>query len=455
MTKRNLRQNTLEKQQSLRRYVVKVQSMIALFFVLSYTFMVIFYFMRGLDEANFQYLHAQSNQYSNAYNQNKPVKLPNSIHFQGYLGWDNVPTLAKEQFPFLNKTQKLTMESARINKERNTFAWPEKVIFVVAQPLNDGEIFYLIRIIDTEQYDELGKNGIVNMISFTWPLALLFLIMMHLAVHFLLKRTLKPFNQLGDWVDTLTLSDSDKTPPNFEFNELNRIARQQQSTLKRISEILSQEQDFLRHASHEMRTPIAVVKSNSELLERVLFNANKNPIEDVLTVKNNDKGLMAVARIKRAGLNMQHMTETLLWLSREQEGNLVPSQFNIAKMINHLIEDNQYLLQGKSVEISLTLKDKTLSLFETPCRLILNNLIRNAFQYTAEGDVEIIFLENEVTIKNTNKTHEVIDHSGADYGYGLGLRLVDKIINKVGWHYQNSEIEGGRQVTVTFIDPEV
>jgi len=427
------------KQKSLRRYVLKVQTIVALIIVLSYTSIVLYYFIHGLDEANFQDLHLESNHFSEQYNQGITVSLPDSIHFKGYLAWNNLPLLVKTQFPKLEHTTQLSMQSSRVINENEMIAWPEKVLFIIAQPLNDGNTFYLVRSIKTELYDTLGKNGIIKMVSLTWPVAVLFLLIMHLSVHLLLKRTLRPFNQLGDWVDTLNLTSLDNEVPNFEFNELNRIAQQQQFTLKRIRNMICKEQDFLRHASHEMRTPIAVIKSNSELLSRILINN-----------KTEEKSLVSVARINRAALNMQHMTETLLWLSRESEDVITLGEVNIAKMIEQLIEDNQYLLQGKSIEINLSLSNQMLTLAETPCRLVFNNLIRNAFQYTASGSIDISFTDNKFFIKNINEADNSIDHTGADYGYGLGLRLVEKIVQKMHWHYMNTDIVGGRSVTIDF-----
>ena len=118
--------------------------------------------------------------------------------------------------------------------------------------------------------------------------------------------------------------------------------------------------------------------------------------------------------------------------------------------VSNLVEDNQYLLQSKKVEVLLKLAPSHIKVFETPCRLVLNNLIRNAFQYTAEGEVNIECLEGFVIVENVNKSEGTLDYSGADYGYGLGLRLVDKIVKKMAWQYQNKNIIGGRSASVNF-----
>lgn len=437
--------NDKNKQQTLRRYVLKVQSIIALVIVLSYTLVINFYFVRGLDEANFQDLHLESNQFAELYQNDHQIIPPNTLHFQGYIGWQQLPVWAKNHFAALENVTEVMMDNSRVMGYENIIPWPEQVLFVIAQPLFDGKTFYLVRKIDTQQYDALSQIGISKMLKLTWPIALIFLLVMHFSVQLLLDRTLKPFYQLGDWVESLTLENVNQQTPNFEFKELTAIAHQQKKGLLRLSAMLDKEQDFLRHASHELRTPIAVVKSNSELLTRILAVENKQ-----------DKGQQSLARISRAALNMQHTTETLLWLSQEQstekdnQQTLALVEVDLNLMISNLIEDNQYLLQSKKVEVLLKLPPSHIKVFETPCRLVLNNLIRNAFQYTAEGEVNIECSEGFVIVENVNKSEGALDHSGADYGYGLGLRLVDKIVKKMAWQYQNKDIIGGRLATVNF-----
>jgi signal transduction histidine kinase len=428
---------------TLRRYVLKVQSIIAFIIVLSYTLVINFYFVHGLDEANFQDLHLESNQFAKLYQSDNQITPPNTLHFQGYIGWINLPDFAKEHFYALKNVSKVTMDNTRIMGYENIIPWPKQVLFIIAQPLNDGETFYLVRNIDTQQYDALSQMGISRMFKLTWPIALIFLLVMHFSVQILLRRTLKPFYELGEWVENLTLENVQQNMPNFEFYELTVIARQQKKALLRLSEMLDKEQDFLRHASHELRTPIAVVKSNSELLMRILETTN-----------NQCKGEKSLARISRAALNMQHTTETLLWLSQEHANNnqhtLSLSDIDLNRMINNLVEDNDYLLQSKKVEVIVELSPAVISVLETPCRLILNNLIRNAFQYTAEGEVTIKCRSSEVIVKNTNISEGKLDHNGSDYGYGLGLRLVDKIVKKMQWPYKNYKISGGREASVKF-----
>lgn len=434
--------------QTLRRYVLKVQSIIALVIVFSYTLVINFYFVHGLNEANFQDLHLETNHFAKQYQASTTVTVPDNLHFKGFIGWKQLPHWAKGHFGALEHVTEMTMAHTRVMSYENIIPWPEQVIFIIAQPLFDGKKFYLLRKINTKHYDSLSQMGISKMIKLTWPIALVFLIIMHFSVQLLLNRTLKPFYQLGDWVEQLTLENVEHSTPDFEFYELSVIAEQQKKALLRLSSMLDKEQAFLRHASHELRTPIAVVKSNSELLTRILEKQN---------IENNPhKEQQSLARISRAALTMQHTTETLLWLSQESDTaqnnqhSILAAEVDLSKMINNLIEDNAYLLQSKQVKVIVNLPPATIKVFATPCRLILNNLIRNAFQYTAEGQVSIECHQSEVTVENININSGVIDHEGADYGYGLGLRLVEKIVKKMHWPYQNIEIIGGRNARVDF-----
>jgi len=425
----------MKKTTTINRFIFRSLALVTVVVVLTYTFAMNFYFIQGLDESNFQSLRLEGSEFAKQYQQDKQTPLPNSIHFRGYLSWQETPSRVKTLFDKPQKSKEISYDSRKTRHGEVVFGLPNQVSFLVSTPLDDGKRLYLVRELDVSNTENLSQHRVISIVLSTLPLAALFLLVAYLLLQRFLKRTLAPFHQLGEWVDALTPENVDKALPDFEFAELNRIAKQQQQTLQRIGLINKKEQDFLRHASHELRTPIAVVKSNSELLIRIL---------------KEHKAATSVARIQRAGLNMQHMTETLLWLSREDNQQLGKEPVDLALLLEQLIEDNQYLLQSKQVEIKLVLDKSMVNVATTPCRLILNNLIRNAFQYTNNGVVELKLSHGKISLKNIEQATINTEHNNSDYGYGLGLQLVDKIIDKMDWPYNNQEIEGGRLVTLNF-----
>ena len=93
-------------------------------------------------------------------------------------------------------------------------------------------------------------------------------------------------------------------------------------------------------------------------------------------------------RIERASLTMTDLTETLLWLNRHSDKAPPTSEVAVDGMIEKLTEELSYLLSGKKVEVSISCEPTTLVLPEALCRIVIANMIRNAFQYLF-GEVEI------------------------------------------------------------------
>ena len=88
-------------------------------------------------------------------------------------------------------------------------------------------------------------------------------------------------------------------------------------------------------------------------------------------------------RLERAALTMNHLTETLLWLNR-QDG-VMPASESISLnqlLLEELVEEHRYLLAGKDVDIHWDLMDVYYPIPRTLIRLVLANVIRNAMQHT-------------------------------------------------------------------------
>ncbi len=158
----------------------------------------------------------------------------------------------------------------------------------------------------------------------------------------------------------------------------------------------------------------------------------------------------SIARVNRAALNMQHITETLLWLSSEDERQLEVGVVSMGSLIESLIEDNHYLLEDKVIQIQPNISTQELRIEIIPCQLIINNILRNAFQYTQKGIIKIDYSNQCLVIENNCESPNAQQLTSSDYGYGLGLQLVERIVSKMRWQYQHEPVEGGRKVTIHF-----
>lgn len=245
-----------------------------------------------------------------------------------------------------------------------------------------------------------------------------------------------PVEQLKDWAKSLDKEKLSQPIPGFDYNELNTLAEIIRSSLSCVQESLEREQQFLGYASHELRTPIAVTRTNTELLKKMIIKQLAQ-----------DKQLEVLERIERAGYTMTDLTETLLWLNRQEDKTLPFSDLSIGELVTQIGSELQYLLQGKEVKVDLNVDETKHSLPQGLCRIVITNLVRNAFQHTYQGEVLIEQSGGRLVITNRNL-------SGGDreeeLGFGLGLELTERLIHKYGWHYENKTVKSGRCVVLCF-----
>ncbi|KFI10387.1 histidine kinase [Vibrio sp. B183] len=245
-----------------------------------------------------------------------------------------------------------------------------------------------------------------------------------------------PVEELKDWAKSLDKEKLSQPIPGFDYSELNTLAEIIKSSLSSVQEGLEREQRFLGYASHELRTPIAVTRTNSELLKKM-----------ILKKLDEDKQLEVLERIERAGYTMTDLTETLLWLNRQEDKTLPFSDLVIGDLITQIDHELEYLLQGKAVKVSITVDATQQSLPHGLCRIIITNLVRNAFQHTYQGEVIIEQSGSRLVITN----HNVSQGDGEEeLGFGLGLELTERLISQYGWYYDNSATNSGRRVELHF-----
>ncbi|PKH01211.1 hypothetical protein CXF72_18195 [Psychromonas sp. MB-3u-54] len=178
------------------------------------------------------------------------------------------------------------------------------------------------------------------------------------------------------------------------------------------------------------------MRTNTELLSKL-------QVKQGSTAKQSD----VLARIDRAGKTMINLTNTLLWLSRDDANQLASEKVYIDQLVVTLVDELTYLLDNKPVQLTVNIVPHCINTAEIPCQIILANLIRNAFQHTSEGSVVISQVGSTVSINNTCED-KILD--SADLGFGLGLRLIEKIATNYHWSYRE-KIEGSRyQVQIRF-----
>jgi len=262
------------------------------------------------------------------------------------------------------------------------------------------------------------------------------------------RKVIAPVAHLSDLVNK---SGPDNLPTDlsktFFDDEVGVLAKALEQAMRRVETHVEREHRFSRYASHELRTPVTIIKGAVTLLKKK-FSSEEDP------------GYRPLKRIERAVINMENIIETLLWLSREDTAIDQNKAFAVVAVIQETIEQNRYLLVNKPIDIELVPEIDPLLSIPTPIfQIMLTNLIRNAIQHTSSGKISVIVKVDRVIVSDTGAGMDPDDLSlvtqlhlrgDRDKGFGLGLSIVKRLCDRLGWRLK-IESEKGRGTAVELI----
>lgn len=349
--------------------------------------------------------------------------------------WQDLPAAVRQHFN--GPPQEVNTLYKYIDQD-NWFQRPHEAHMVIKVQLDNHTVRYASRsFYESHSPEKKHKDWSFGLVGTTALLGLAMLGIFWLLLLLLIRNVALPMEKLREWASQLSAENLNNRAPDFRYSELNVLASLIRSSLLSVQHTLERERAFLKYASHELRTPIAVVRSNVDLLKRLLPQPET-------------KQQAVIQRIENAGFTMSHLTDTLLWLSREGELPAESHEFDLADLLTQLAEDLHYLLKGKIVSVNLACEAITVKCNQAACRIVFANLIRNAFQHTQKGWVTIKQQGKVVEIVNHND--EVLSDEKLDLGYGLGLDLTEKLSKRLGWPYQNHANKSGHSATVVVVE---
>ena len=398
--------------------------------VLGYSMLAKHYFILGMDNILTSNMEKAAKQYLEEDKTNE-AKILNG--FLVSLDWQNQSTEIKNTFANAPEI------SGKLEKqiEHDEMEGPPKNLNFVMRYDYQGDTLYISQKVSREMISELVDNNVRKSRKTLLMVSSLSMLAITLVIALLFWRISRPVIALRNWTRSLELEQLNKTAPDFSYPELNEMAELIRTSLSSVHESLEREQQFLRHTSHELRTPLSVIRNNIELLRRIQESDEQN-----IESKQND----VIERIDRTSLTMQHLTETLLWLSKESTESLSRKEIKLDQLIIGLTEELRYLLNDKNVDVEVDTKEYEINLPEVAAKIVLSNLIRNAFQHTWEGKILIKQHQNTVEIINEQKNN---NEGNDDLGFGLGLKLTQQLSEKLAWDYENTTTPDQHKVIIT------
>ena len=258
------------------------------------------------------------------------------------------------------------------------------------------------------------------------------------------RRTTRPLNQLASLVDGVALDTLPKNFANdFPKNEVGILAHALDHTLARIAAAIERERSFTRDVSHELRTPLAVIKNAVEVAQLNADQAENQPLQ----------------RIFHAAEQMERTVQTLLMLAREEHGALNAQSIELLPIVEHAILDNRLLLEDKAVDVMIDDSCQVQVLAEpNVLKVILDNVIGNAFKYTLAGQVTISFTGEALLVNDTGPgiqadISDTVTERGVkgehSTGLGFGLSIVKRLCEHQGWQLE-VQSTSGTQVSLHF-----
>ena len=212
---------------------------------------------------------------------------------------------------------------------------------------------------------------------------------------------------------------------------IDNLEQQKQENLK----LEQMKVEFLRGASHELKTPLASLKI---ILE--------NMRDKIGRYKDRDRYLAVSLDIVD---EMNQIVLEILSLSSVQELGVDKEWIQLDDVVNRILTQNQVLVENRSLSIDNYLPATSIFMNLPILKLVLSNIISNAVKHSDKGGVIRIGLENEGTdfvIENTSVFKENISTKAQSKKEGgLGLFVVKYLLEHEELSYRFEESSTGRR----------
>ena len=276
-------------------------------------------------------------------------------------------------------------ENSRVNEEP---------VRVSATPVSAGSERYVIVIVYSlhDQLTSLAQAR--NTFLLAIPLALL---LASAGGYFLARKSLAPVVTMGEQAAQIGASNLDERIPVPPNDELGRLARIFNDLLSRLDHSFTQQKRFMADASHELRTPVAVICGESEVTLSQP-QRDENEYRESLAIVNDE------------GRRLTRMVEDLFTMARAETGEypLQLTNFYLDESLNECIRSVRSLAVQKGIDLHYETLSSEIPFHgdESLVRRMVLNVLQNAIKYTAsEGQVSVRLTKNgdhcEVIVSDT------------------------------------------------------
>ena len=198
-----------------------------------------------------------------------------------------------------------------------------------------------------------------------------------IIVLFFILLVARPIRQIDDAIEQLGQSGFSRPITIVGPRDLEKLGRQLEWLRLRLLELAQEKNRFLRHMSHELKTPLASIREGTELLLDGTLGELDKPQREVADI------------LRMNGLKLLQLIENLLSFSAWQAKSevLTLSDFPLRPLVIVVAKEQRLALKAAHVQLRLEVDDIIVRADRDKIRTVLDNLLSNAIKFTPAGGV--------------------------------------------------------------------
>ncbi|HLZ13408.1 MAG TPA: heavy metal sensor histidine kinase [Candidatus Acidoferrum sp.] len=258
-----------------------------------------------------------------------------------------------------------------------------------------------------------GEQEFLEALEQTYSVAIpLAVLLAALGGYFLARRSLSPVVVMSNQAERIGANNmQDRLAVRNTRDELGQLALSFNRLLDRLDESFQHQRRFVADASHELRTPVAILAGEADV---ALSKKDRTP----------EEYRESLEILRKEALRLKQIVEDLFTLTRADIGQLplTPSSFYLDELVGDCVRNFRTLAQAKQIALTFTPCPELLIVAdEALLRRMFLNILDNAIKYTPAGGAVTVSCE---------RTVEEYVVSFSDNGPGIPAALQPRIFER-------------------------
>lgn len=261
-------------------------------------------------------------------------------------------------------------------------------VMCTAFRMPDGQYYELKLMISILERDDMVEA----MLWYLGALFLLFLICTSIGIQLVLKGVFRPLHRLLDWLHCI--QPGKEVPPLDNPTKIREFRQLSDAALdmgNRSYKAYEEQKQFIENASHELQTPLAIVRGKVELLAE----------SEGMTEQQMERLDEIYATLGRA----VKLNKSLLLLSRIENGQYTEMEdVSVDEILDELLPDLMDIYEHKQVRLIRKREEQPFIIRcnHSLAQILVSNLVKNSLLHNREeGELQVLTTPTSLVIKNT------------------------------------------------------